>query len=74
MLQKCTVNGVEGYKWGEDGKCFVGVEAKQRAMREGGRVKTAAWKKKPRKLNDRVNLVKQEEKRRKNLKKKSNRK
>lgn len=34
-LQRCESNGVSGWKWGDRGRCYVGDDAKQRAVRQG---------------------------------------
>lgn len=37
MLVKCNKDGISGYKWGEDGICFIGENAKTQAENEGNK-------------------------------------
>lgn len=34
-IKRCQENGKEGYKWGDEGKCYVGPNAKQDAIKQG---------------------------------------
>ena len=34
-LQKCTANGKNGWRWGDEGKCYTGPNAKSQAMKQG---------------------------------------
>jgi len=34
-IQKCQSKGKSGYKYGESGKCYVGKEAKKKAIKQG---------------------------------------
>jgi hypothetical protein len=34
-LKECQINGESGYKWGDQGKCYVGEDAKQKAIKQG---------------------------------------
>ena len=34
MIMPCTKNGVSGFKFCDDGTCFIGQDAKQRALKE----------------------------------------
>ena len=34
-LMRCTKNGKRGYKWGRDGICYLGSDAKEKALRQG---------------------------------------
>lgn len=34
-LQKCTVKGQQGWKWGNEGKCYIGKDAKKLAVQQG---------------------------------------
>ena len=34
-LKKCTENQKSGYKWGNEGKCFTGPDAKKKAIKQG---------------------------------------
>lgn len=34
-LQKCSKSGTSGWKWGNQGKCFIGTGARTRALRQG---------------------------------------
>jgi hypothetical protein len=33
-LKECQINGESGYKWGDQGKCYVGEDAKQKAINQ----------------------------------------
>jgi len=46
-LQKCTRNGVDGWRYGKDGHCFIGKDAKQRAFRAEAKRKADMWREKP---------------------------
>merc|ERR1711964_707850 len=34
-LKKCAIDGDGGYKWGNEGKCFTGPDAKKKAIKQG---------------------------------------
>lgn len=34
-LKRCQINGKDGWKWGDEGKCYTGPEAKKDAIRQG---------------------------------------
>jgi hypothetical protein len=34
-VKKCTIDGVDGYKWGDQGKCYTGPDAKEKASKQG---------------------------------------
>lgn len=34
-LQKCTKDGQTGYRWGDEGVCYIGENAKQKAIEQG---------------------------------------
>jgi len=34
-LKKCSENGKNGWKWGDQGKCYAGKEGKKQAIRQG---------------------------------------
>lgn len=34
-LMPCKSNGKDGWKWGSDGKCYTGPDAKSKAKRQG---------------------------------------
>lgn len=46
-LIECEKNGLKGWKSSEDGTCFTGFEAKQRAMREDSQKKAETWRREP---------------------------
>lgn len=46
-ILKCTINGVEGWKCGENGVCHIGLEAKQEAFRDQKKLKAAEFEKNP---------------------------
>jgi len=33
-IQECQINGVQGYKWGDKGKCYTGPDAKDKALKQ----------------------------------------
>jgi hypothetical protein len=47
-ILKCKKKGVDGWKNGESGICHIGIEAKQRAIRDEKKEKAKKWKEKPR--------------------------
>jgi len=47
---ECENSGVIGWKCGENGTCHIGIEAKQRAIRDQKRLKAAEWKENPKPL------------------------
>lgn len=34
-LMKCTKDGEEGWKWGQGGICYIGEDAKEKALEQG---------------------------------------
>jgi hypothetical protein len=34
-VRKCTSEGKQGYKWGDQGKCYIGPDAKKKAIAQG---------------------------------------
>lgn len=34
-IKKCTIDGKSGYKWGDQGKCYVGTDAEKKARIQG---------------------------------------
>ena len=34
-VQRCTKNGKKGWKWGANGTCYIGRDAKEKAERQG---------------------------------------
>lgn len=34
-VKKCQINGKSGYKWGDEGKCYTGPNAKKKAIAQG---------------------------------------
>lgn len=34
-LQRCQKDGKKGWKWGSNGKCYTGPDAKQKAEQQG---------------------------------------
>lgn len=37
-IKPCTRNGKKGYKWGDEGKCYIGKDAKRRAKQQGAAI------------------------------------
>jgi len=46
-LIECEKNGVKGFKCGEDGVCFIGIDAKQKALRADSQKKADQWAEEP---------------------------
>lgn len=46
-LQKCFKSGMRGWRWGKEGKCFVGVGAKAKAKRQGRAIEANKLKSSP---------------------------
>ncbi len=46
-ILECEINGVKGYKCGENGTCYIGTEAMQRAFRDQKRLKAEEFEKNP---------------------------
>lgn len=40
-VRKCQINGKDGYKWGNDGKCYTGANAKAKAEEQGRAVESS---------------------------------
>ena len=34
-LKRCQINNQKGWKWGDEGKCYVGEDAKEKALKQG---------------------------------------
>ena len=34
-LKNCNADGKSGYKWGDEGKCYTGRDAKKQAIKQG---------------------------------------
>lgn len=34
-IKECQIDGVSGFKWGDQGKCYTGPDAKKKAMIQG---------------------------------------
>lgn len=34
-LKQCTSDGKSGWKWGDEGKCYTGPDAKEKAKKQG---------------------------------------
>ncbi|MHA1572376.1 MAG: phage protease [Alphaproteobacteria bacterium] len=41
-VQTCQIDGVSGYKWGEDGKCYTGPDAERKAEQQGRAIEQEA--------------------------------
>lgn len=42
-VQRCSVKGVEGWKWGKSGKCYTEVGGKAKATKQGQAVRATGW-------------------------------
>lgn len=42
-VQRCTKNGKSGWKWGSNGKCYVGNGAKAKAAKQGAAIKASGF-------------------------------
>lgn len=34
-VKKCQIEGKDGFKWGDEGKCYTGPDAKKKAIEQG---------------------------------------
>ncbi len=41
-LNRCSDGGSSGWRWGDAGKCFIGADAKQRAIKQGVAIEGSA--------------------------------
>jgi hypothetical protein len=39
-LKRCTKDGKSGWKWGDEGKCYTGPDAKKKAAKQGAAIKS----------------------------------
>jgi len=46
-LIECEKRGVKGWKCGQEGICFIGFDAKQKALASDSEKKAAEWRKSP---------------------------
>ena len=46
-ILECEINGVKGYKCGENGVCHIGMEAMQRALRERAKKQAEEYERNP---------------------------
>jgi hypothetical protein len=46
-ILQCEINGVKGWQCGENGVCYIGTDAMQRAFREQARLKAEEFEKNP---------------------------
>lgn len=42
-IQQCTKDGKQGWKWGEQGKCYVGPNAKSLAKKQGQAIRASGY-------------------------------
>jgi len=42
-VQKCSTDGVSGWKWGKSGKCFTGFGAKAKAAKQGRAIRASGF-------------------------------
>ena len=40
-VKQCQANGVSGYKWGDEGKCYTGPDARAKAEAQGAAIEAA---------------------------------
>lgn len=43
-IMRCTKNGKDGWKYGKDGKCYTGKDAKEKAIKQGKAIKASKKK------------------------------
>ena len=60
-IQKCENNGVEGWQYGDAGRCYIGNEAFQKAKREEQAAKALEFKNNPAPLPSEVRAKLDEE-------------
>ena len=53
-LKRCSKDGQEGWKWGDEGHCYIGPNAKENALKQGKAIEIS----KNRKLEDLVKDLK----------------
>lgn len=61
-IQKCEINGIEGWRSGDGGVCYIGTGAKQRANRDLRLEKAIYFEKNPSPLPAAKNLKKHSKK------------
>jgi hypothetical protein len=44
-IKRCQRDNKKGYKWGSSGKCYVGPEAKEKALKQMRAIKSSQSKK-----------------------------
>lgn len=42
-LKKCVVNGKQGWKWGDEGKCYTGPDAKKKALEQAKAIRASGY-------------------------------
>lgn len=43
-LKHCTSNGESGYKWGDEGHCYTGPGAREKALKQGRAIQVSQSK------------------------------
>lgn len=43
-LKRCKANGKQGWKWGDEGKCYTGSDAKSKAKEQGRAIEASKSK------------------------------
>lgn len=46
-IQQCEINGKQGYKYGDNGLCYIGVDSWQKAKRDEAKSKALEFEKNP---------------------------
>lgn len=44
-LKKCSSEGQSGWKWGDEGHCYIGPDAKKKAIKQGYAIDKEKFKK-----------------------------
>ena len=42
-IQRCSVSGKRGWKWGQSGKCYIGAGARRRAVRQARAIRASGY-------------------------------
>jgi len=48
-IKQCQIKGKKGYKFGDEGKCYFGANAKEKAKKQGRAIKSSQSRRKKKK-------------------------
>jgi len=43
-VQRCIKNGKKGWRWGKHGKCYLGSNGKQKALKQGKAIHASKYR------------------------------